>query len=101
MDAFIHNLPKLELHLHIEGTLTPERKLLLAKRNGLNIGHESPSSIRSTYNFNSLASFLAVYYDGMQVLLQELDFYDLAMDYLRKAGGMVSRGMFRASSQFH
>jgi adenine deaminase len=91
MDVFIHNLPKLELHLHIEGTLTPERKLLLTKRNGLDIGHQSPVSIRSTYNFNSLASFLAVYYDGMRVLLQEPDFYDLAMDYLRKAASQNVR----------
>jgi adenine deaminase len=91
MDKFIHNLPKLELHLHIEGTLTPERKLILAKRNNLNIGHETTASIRSTYQFDSLASFLAIYYDGMKVLLQEPDFYDLAMDYLRKAASQNVR----------
>jgi adenine deaminase len=85
MNAFIHDLPKLELHLHIEGTLTPERKLLLAKRNGIDIGHTTASSIRETYNFDSLASFLAVYYHGMTVLLHEPDFYDLGMDYLTKA----------------
>jgi adenine deaminase len=85
METFIHGLPKLELHLHIEGTLTPERKLILAQRNGIDIGHSTPSSIRSTYQFDSLPSFLSVYFDGMKVLLQELDFYDLAMDYLRKA----------------
>ena len=91
MDTFIHNLPKLELHLHIEGTLTPERKLLLANRNGLDIGHSTPSSIRSTYQFDSLASFLKVYYDGMCVLLHEPDFFDLATDYLRKAASQNVR----------
>ena len=91
MDTFIHNLPKLELHLHIEGTLTPERKLLLAQRNNLDIGHSTASSIRETYQFDSLASFLKVYYDGMTVLLQEEDFYDLAMDYLKKAASQNVR----------
>jgi len=91
MDIFIHNLPKLELHLHIEGTLTPERKLLLANRNGLDIGHSSTTSIRSTYQFDSLASFLKIYYDGMRVLLYEPDFFDLGMDYLRKAASQNVR----------
>ena len=35
--------------------------------------------------FNDLASFLAVYYEGMSVLLTEADFYDLALAYFRKA----------------
>lgn len=91
MEGFIHNLPKLELHLHIEGTLTPDRKLALAKRNSISIGHETTSSIRSTYDFDSLSSFLAIYYDGMKVLLVEQDFYDLAMDYLRKAASQNVR----------
>jgi adenosine deaminase len=91
MDTFIHNLPKLELHLHIEGTLTPERKLILANRNGLEIGHSTTTSIRSTYQFDSLASFLKIYYDGMRVLLQEPDFFDLGMDYLRKAASQNVR----------
>src|SRR5271169_1949212 len=91
MDTFIHNLPKLELHLHIEGTLTPERKLLLANRNGLDIGHSTTTSIRSTYQFDTLASFLKIYYDGMRVLLHEPDFFDLGMDYLRKAANQNVR----------
>src|SRR5271163_3206308 len=91
MDAFIHGLPKIELHLHIEGTLTPERKLLLAQRNKISIGHDTPASIRETYKFNSLASFLAIYYDGMKVLLEEQDFYDLAWDYLLKAASQNVR----------
>jgi adenine deaminase len=41
--------------------------------------------MRAAYGFNDLASFLAVYYEGMSVLLTEQDFYDLAMAYFRKA----------------
>ena len=82
---FTQGLPKAELHLHIEGTLEPELKLKLAKRNGIDIGQETIEEVKETYNYNDLASFLAVYYPAMNVLQKEEDFYDLAMDYLRRA----------------
>ena len=41
--------------------------------------------MRAAYDFDDLASFLAVYYEGMSVLLTEHDFYDLALAYFRKA----------------
>ncbi|NUR92518.1 MAG: adenosine deaminase [Nonomuraea sp.] len=84
MSSFIAQLPKAELHLHIEGTLEPELKAELARRNGLDL------EVRS-YDFDSLASFLTVYYEAMQVLRTEPDFYDLAMAYLRKAASQNVR----------
>src|SRR5215218_1195960 len=83
--AFIAGMPKAELHLHLEGTLEPELKFELAARNGLDLPYESAEEMRAAYGFDDLASFLAVYYEGMSVLLAEDDFYDLAMAYFRKA----------------
>jgi len=83
--AFIERLPKAELHLHLEGTLEPELKFELAARNGLDLPYASAEEMRAAYGFDDLASFLAVYYEGMSVLLTERDFYDLAMAYFRKA----------------
>lgn len=59
---FIADLPKCELHVHLEGTLAPELKLQLAERNGIEIGQRTVAEVESTYRFDSLASFLAVYY---------------------------------------
>ncbi|MBV9093851.1 MAG: adenosine deaminase [Streptosporangiaceae bacterium] len=78
-------MPKAELHLHIEGTLEPELKFGLAARNGIRLRHRSPADIRASYAFTDLSSFLAAYYEGMSVLREEQDFYDLAMAYFRKA----------------
>ena len=78
-------MPKAELHLHLEGTLEPELKFELARRNGLDLPYGSVEEMRRAYGFNDLSSFLAVYYEGMSVLLTEHDFYDLAMAYFRKA----------------
>jgi len=83
--SFIAGMPKAELHLHIEGTLEPELKFELAARNGLALPYESVEEMRAAYDFNSLASFLTIYYEGMNVLVTEQDFYDLAMAYFRKA----------------
>lgn len=82
---FIQGLPKAELHLHIEGTLEPQLKLKLAKRNHVDIGQNTVEEVQKTYQYDDLASFLAVYYPAMNVLQTEADFYDLAFDYLKRA----------------
>lgn len=81
---FIDQLPKAELHLHLEGTLEPDLKLKLAKRNGIELGMTTVEEIKATYEFNDLPSFLKVYYSGMSVLQKEEDFYELAMAYFKK-----------------
>jgi adenosine deaminase len=82
---FIEAMPKAELHLHIEGTLEPELKFELAARNGIDLPYASVDEMRMAYAFDDLPSFLAVYYEGMSVLREERDFYDLATAYFRKA----------------
>ena len=66
--AFIQGMPKAELHLHLEGTLEPELKFELAARNGVALPYRSAAEMRAAYDFDDLASFLAVYYEGMSVL---------------------------------
>jgi adenosine deaminase len=85
IQSFIHDLPKCELHVHIEGTLEPELKFKLAARNGIALPFKDEAEMRANYRFHDLPSFLTLYYSGMEVLLKEPDFYDLAMAYLAKA----------------
>jgi adenosine deaminase len=81
---FIHELPKAELHLHIEGTLEPELLFELAERNGIALPYASVEALREAYQFSNLQDFLDIYYQGAAVLLQEQDFYDLTRAYLEK-----------------
>lgn len=83
--AFIANLPKAELHLHIEGSLEPEMLFRLARRNGVAIPFASVDDVRQAYAFGNLQDFLDIYYQGMSVLLTKEDFYDLTMAYLRRS----------------
>ena len=84
MDSFIKHLPKVELHLHIEGTLEPELMFQLAKRNNVSIPFDNPAQVRDAYQFHNLQSFLDIYYQGANVLIHEQDFYDLTCAYLLK-----------------
>lgn len=85
MKAFIHDIPKAELHIHIEGSLEPELMLEIADRNGLSLPFNSVEEIRRAYEFTNLQSFLDIYYQSMQVLRREEDFYDLTWAYMKKA----------------
>ncbi|GLQ75793.1 adenosine deaminase [Vibrio penaeicida] len=82
MKAFIQHLPKVELHLHIEGSLEPELMFELAKRNKVSIPFSSIQEVRDAYHFHNLQSFLDIYYQGANVLVKEEDFYDLTWAYL-------------------
>jgi adenine deaminase len=85
MEAFIHGIPKAELHIHIEGALEPELMLELAAKNGIDLPFASVGDVRRAYDFKDLQSFLNIYYQGAQVLLAEDDFYRLTWSYLQKA----------------
>ena len=82
MRDFIQALPKVELHLHIEGTLEPELLFELALRNNVSIPFKSESEVRDAYEFSDLQSFLDIYYQGANVLILEQDFFDLTWAYL-------------------
>lgn len=79
------DIPKAELHLHIEGTLEPEMVFELARRNDVAIPYGSVEELRARYRFTDLQSFLDIYYANMAVLRTRKDFHDLAAAYLRKA----------------
>lgn len=81
-ESAIARLPKVELHLHIEGSLEPELMFALAERNGVELPYASVEEVRAAYDFSDLQSFLDIYYAGACVLLKEQDFYELTWAYL-------------------
>lgn len=78
-------LPKAELHLHIEGTLEPPLMFRLARRNHVELPYSDQASVAEAYNFSNLQSFLDIYYQACSVLIEEQDFYDLTSAYLETA----------------
>jgi adenosine deaminase len=77
----VAQLPKCELHIHIEGSLEPSMMLNLAERNAIALPYADIAAVETAYNFNCLQDFLDLYYQGMSVLLTEQDFHDLTWAY--------------------
>ncbi|MBV8081449.1 MAG: adenosine deaminase [Candidatus Eremiobacteraeota bacterium] len=76
---WIKQLPKPELHVHLEGTITPQAYARISRRNGLEPAAD-PAALFACSDFESfLRSFLKV----VRVLRQPIDFAELAYDYLK------------------
>jgi adenosine deaminase len=84
MKQFLEDMPKAELHLHIEGSLEPELMFEIGRRNAVALPFKSVEEVRAAYQFHNLQEFLDIYYQGAQVLLFEQDYYDMAMAYLQR-----------------
>ncbi|WP_420935727.1 adenosine deaminase [Alteromonas sp. A081] len=80
----VKTIPKAELHLHIEGSLTPELMWDLAAKHRVSLPYNSVEEIAAAYNFSDLQSFLDLYYAGAGVLIDEDDFYQLMWAYLSR-----------------
>jgi adenosine deaminase len=97
LDRFIRGLPKAELHLHIEGSLEPEMMFRLAARNGVKLPYRSVEEVKRAYDFDSLQSFLDLYYMAAGVLLHRADFAQLTeayFDRLAADGGVYAEIFF-------
>jgi len=84
LSTIIQKLPKAELHLHIEGSLTPELMWHLASKHSITLPYKSIEEIAAAYQFTNLQSFLDIYYAGAGVLIDEDDFYALMWAYFTR-----------------
>ena len=81
---YIKQVPKAELHLHIEGSFEPELMFEIAQRNKIEIPYATIEDVKKAYQFSNLQDFLDIYYAGANVLIHEQDFYDLTMAYFKQ-----------------
>ncbi len=85
LPALLARMPKAELHIHIEGSLEPELIFALAEKNSIALSYPNVEALRAAYAFTDLQSFLDLYYAGASVLIEEDDFYRMAMAYFARA----------------
>ncbi|WP_170317809.1 adenosine deaminase [Paroceanicella profunda] len=89
-------LPKVELHLHLEGAAPPEFIRALAAEKGLNLGHIFAAD--GSYDWADFSEFLAVYEVATSVLQTPEDYTRLSEAVLRAraAEGVIYTEIFLA-----
>lgn len=86
-------IPKVELHCHVEGTVRPTTVLELARKAGRKLPVDEPSEL---YRYDSLDSFLAVFWLIQETLVDPGDWARIAYESLidGSAHGLRYREMF-------
>ncbi|PVH75246.1 adenosine deaminase [Cadophora sp. DSE1049] len=106
----ITDVPKVELHIHIEGTLSPSLRWKLSRKHSVPIAkgaakipltslsavQEAYSQIRGRIGAASAEgrecfTFFEIYYGGFELLGDEEDYYELAVQYFERAAKMGVR----------
>ncbi len=84
MKKFIEKMPKVELHMHVEGSMEAETLWELAHHNNYAIEYSSVEELKAAYKFNNLTEFIDMYMLGTRVIKSEQDLYDVCMTYFKK-----------------
>src|SRR5262249_10587423 len=66
--SYIRAMPKVELHVHLEGSIQPATLLELARRNGVPLPASTEGELRRWYRFTSFDHFIGVYLTSSRCL---------------------------------
>ena len=82
LDTFIRAMPKVELHVHLEGSIRPETLLELAARNEVALPAQSVDELRDWYAFKNFDHFVEVYLAAAGCIRTPADVERIASDFL-------------------
>lgn len=82
LETFIRSMPKVELHVHLEGSIRPETLLELAERNGVELPARTVAELREWYAFRNFDHFVEVYLAAAGCIQTPADVERIASDFL-------------------
>jgi aminodeoxyfutalosine deaminase len=89
--------PKIELHVHLEGTVRPRTLLEIARRNDYPLPAETEDGLQQLYAFRDFAHFIEVWILTTNALRTAADFRQVVVDYAAEAashGAVYLEGIF-------
>jgi adenosine deaminase len=75
-------MPKVELHVHLEGSIRPAVLLELARRNGVDLPAQDEAGLKKWFRFRDFEHFVQIYLTCSRALRTPEDFQLLANDFL-------------------
>ena len=82
METFIRQIPKVELHVHLEGSVRPETFLKLAERHHITLPASDVAGLRSWYTFRDFDHFIEIYMAISACLRKSEDVELIAREFL-------------------
>lgn len=79
---FCRRIPKVELHVHLEGSIRPETVLKLAKKNALSLPADDVAGLQEWYRFRDFPHFVDVYVAVSKCLRTADDLELVAREFL-------------------
>src|SRR5262245_29538665 len=95
--TFIRRMPKVELHVHLEGSIQPETLLLLAQRNGVTLPATTVEGLRKWYTFTDFPHFVEIYLAISSCVCSPEDIEFIAREFLR---GQAAQPVLRSEVTF-
>jgi aminodeoxyfutalosine deaminase len=89
--------PKIELHVHLEGTVRPATLLEIARRNDYALPADTVEEVAALYEFRDFRHFIEVWILTTNALQTAEDFRQVVVDYAREAaahGAIYLEGIF-------
>jgi len=83
LESFIRRMPKVELHVHLEGSIQPETLLQLAQRNKVQLPASNVEGLRQWYTFTDFAHFIEIYIAISSCICTPEDIELIAREFLR------------------
>lgn len=82
LEAFIRTMPKVELHVHLEGSIQPETLLKLAQRNQVQLPVHTVDELREWYVFRHFNHFVEIYFTISDCICTPDDIELIAREFL-------------------
>jgi aminodeoxyfutalosine deaminase len=95
-------LPKIELHVHLEGTIRARTLLAIARRNGMPLPADTVEGLAELYQYRDFAHFLDVWLLTTDCLRTAEDFRQVTVDYAAEAasyGAVYLEGIFSTAER--
>lgn len=84
IEQFIRHMPKVELHIHLEGSIRPETLIKLADRNKINLPISSLNELKRWYQFSDFNHFLEIYSAISNCIRTPDDFEIIATEFVKQ-----------------